>query len=111
MCEIRVNILQLSMIVSQVHCLYVCIQVDILDGNVTRDNTYGVLVIQSPNSPAADKSFLQEEPNNDTQNRSTVGTATRHQEQRVRAQGTAYKQHYNIWDSIKRESAKTPSLF
>jgi solute carrier family 29 (equilibrative nucleoside transporter) protein 4 len=77
-------------------------QVDILDGNVMRDN-YGVLVIQTPTTPPDDVSFPQYNAVSCDNRPSSPATLPVNQtDAPVRGQGRTYKRHIPFWAAIKR---------
>lgn len=76
---------------------------DILDGNVTRDN-YGVLVIQSPTTPNEERPFsaVQDfEPQ--AGSAAPAVMVTRQNEVQVKGQGRTYRKHLPVLEGIKRE--------
>ncbi len=83
-------------------------QVDILDGNVSRDS-YGVLVIQSPTTPTDDASFPVLSPANEMAANgvyaapATAAIVTQQNEEQIKGQGQAYRKHMPVVAAIKRK--------
>ena len=83
-------------------------QVDILDGNVTRDS-YGVLVLQSPGSPHGAEGGHHAHNNGEQTVRfdhsaggqSPTAAVNHNASLHLSPQGHTYKKHFSSWDAVK----------